>query len=52
MSECQLLWQRGSASQAVGAGEASAWMKNLRLESEMVMSITPVAGSLGSKTTV
>jgi hypothetical protein len=50
MSECQLLRQRASASQAVGTGEAAAWITHLRLESEMVMLITPVAGSLDSKT--
>lgn len=29
MSECQLLRQRASASQAVGTGEAAAWITHL-----------------------
>lgn len=46
MSGCQLLWQRKSASRAAGA---SAWMKNLGLESEMVMSTSAAVGNLNSR---
>lgn len=52
MSEGQILWQRASVSWAVGMSKTAAWRKNLRLESEMIMLTTPVAGSLDSKTTI
>lgn len=40
MSGCQFLRQRASA------GEAAAWMHDLRLESEMVKSISAAPGNL------
>lgn len=39
MSGCQFLGQRASA------GEAAAWMNDLRLESEMVKSISAAPGN-------
>lgn len=50
MSGCQLLGQKASAGLAAGKGEAAAWMKNLRLESEMVKSISAAPGNSHSKT--